>query len=319
MTPRPLHGSGHRGKMLLTGGRGMVGRNICEHPLAREWHILAPTSDMLDLTDTAATVAYIAAEQPDIVVHAAGQVGGIQANMADPVAFLDRNVVIGRNVIMGAYAAGVTRLINLASTCIYPREAPNPLTEDMILTGPLEPTNEGYALAKIMALRLCQYIRQQSPERMYKTLVPCNLYGPHDKFDPHNSHMLPAVIAKIHAAREAGTPTVDIWGDGTARREFMYAGDLAEAVLRAAADIDALPDLMNIGVGSDHSINDYYQTAAEVIGWSGTFEHDLSKPVGMQRKLCDTARQTGWGWSPQTDLRTGMALTYQFFLERSSL
>ncbi|MFX0546617.1 GDP-L-fucose synthase family protein [Roseovarius sp. S1116L3] len=310
--------AGHRSRMLLTGGRGMVGSNIREHALAREWEILAPTSAELDLTDTGATAAYIAEHVPDIVVHAAGRVGGIQANMANPVAFLDINTAIGRNVIMGARSAGVPRLLNLASTCIYPREAQGPLTEEMVLTGPLEPTNEGYALAKIMALRLCQYIRAETPEMQYKTLIPCNLYGRHDSFDAAASHMVPAVIAKIHEAREAGRETVDIWGDGTARREFMYAGDLAGAVLRAAADVDALPDLMNVGVGTDHSVNDYYAAAAQVIGWTGTFAHDLTKPVGMKQKLCDTSRQTGWGWIPQTDLQAGMAATYHFYLERLS-
>ncbi|HEY9040410.1 MAG TPA: NAD-dependent epimerase/dehydratase family protein [Roseovarius sp.] len=306
------------GTMLLTGGGGMVGRNIREHPHAADWTILAPSSRELDLTDAAATAAYLQAEQPDIVVHAAGKVGGIQANMANPVAFLDINATIGRNVIMAARSAGVRRLINLASTCIYPRAAPNPLAEEAVLTGPLEPTNEGYALAKIMALRLCQYIRAETPDLRYKTLIPCNLYGRHDSFDTATSHMVPAVIAKIHAARETGQGTVDIWGDGTARREFMYAGDLADAVLRAAADMDALPDLMNVGVGHDHSVNDYYRAAAEVVGWVGTFTHDLSKPTGMKQKLCDTTRQTAWGWTPQTDLRAGMAATYHFYLERQS-
>ncbi len=308
----------HRGKMLLTGGRGMVGSNIREHSRAADWTILAPSSDELDLTDATATAAFLQAEKPDIIIHAAGKVGGIQANMANPVAFLDINATIGRNVIMGARAANVRHLINLASTCIYPRAAPNPLAEDMVLTGPLEPTNEGYALAKIMALRLCQYIRHETPDLLYKTLIPCNLYGRHDSFDAATSHMVPAVIAKLHEAQATGRDTVDIWGDGTARREFMYAGDLADAVLRAAADMDALPDLMNVGVGHDHSVNDYYRAAADVIGWTGNFTHDLSKPTGMQQKLCDTTRQTVWGWTPQTDLRAGIAATYQFFLERQS-
>ncbi len=296
----------------------MVGRNIREHPHAADWTILAPSRAELDLTDAAATAAYLAAQQPDIVIHAAGKVGGIQANMAHPVAFLDINATIGRNVIMAARSAGVRRLINLASTCIYPRAAPNPLAEEAVLTGPLEPTNEGYALAKIMALRLCQYIRAETPDLLYKTLIPCNLYGRHDSFDAATSHMVPAVIAKLHAAREAGQGTVDIWGDGTARREFMYAGDLADAVLRAATDMDALPDLMNVGVGRDHSVTDYYRAAAEVVGWQGTFTHDLTKPTGMKQKLCDTSRQAAWGWTPQTDLRDGMAATYQFYLERQS-
>jgi GDP-L-fucose synthase len=318
MTGQTQHQSHHRGTMLLTGGRGMVGSNIREHAKSAEWTILAPSSRELDLTDAAATAAYMQAERPDIVIHAGGRVGGIQANMANPVAFLDVNTVIGRNVIMGARAAGVLQLINLASTCIYPRAAPNPLAEDAVLTGPLEPTNEGYALAKIMALRLCQYIRQETPDLLYKTLIPCNLYGRHDTFDAQASHMVPAVIAKLHEARETGRETAVIWGGGTARREFMYAGDLADAVLRAAAGMDALPDLMNVGVGHDHSVTEYYKAAADVIGWQGQFTHDLTKPVGMKQKLCDIARQQAWGWMPQTDLRAGMAATYQFFLERQS-
>lgn len=307
-----------RGKIVLTGGSGMVGRNIREHLHAGDWTIQAPSSAELDLRDAAATTAYLDAEAPDVVIHAAGRVGGIQANMADPVAFLDDNLVIGRNVIMGARAAGVTKLINLASTCIYPREAANPLGEEAVLTGPLEPTNEGYALAKIVALRLCQYIRSETPELLYKTLIPCNLYGRHDSFDTATSHMVPAVIAKMHAAREAGAQEVEIWGDGTARREFMYAGDLADAVLRAAADMSGLPDLMNVGVGRDYSVNDYYAAAARVVGWEGSFAHDLNKPVGMKRKLCDTRRQLNWGWAPQTDLEAGLAKTYQFYIERLS-
>jgi GDP-L-fucose synthase len=309
----------HRGTMLLTGGAGMVGSNIREHARAADWTILAPSSRELDLTNAAATDAFLLAARPDIVVHAAGKVGGIQVNMANPVAFLDINTAIGRNVIMAARAAGVRQLVNLASTCIYPRAAPNPLVEEAVLTGPLEPTNEGYALAKIMALRLCQYIRAEGPDLLYKTLIPCNLYGRHDTFDAAASHMVPAVIAKLHEAQLAGCETVDIWGDGTARREFMYAGDLADAVLRAASDMDALPDLMNIGAGHDHSVAEYYHAAAGVVGWQGTFTHDLSKPVGMKQKLCDTSRQQAWGWTPQTELRAGMAATYQFFLERQSI
>lgn len=302
-------------RLFLTGGSGMVGRNLQDHAAAAQWDILAPSSRDLDLMDAAAVADYLAAQKPDIVVHAAGKVGGISANMADPVAFLDRNVMIGRNVIMGARQAGVTRLINLASTCIYPRAAPNPLSEDLILKGELEPTNEGYALAKILALRLCQYIRRETPALQYKTLIPCNLYGPHDKFDPKNSHLVPAIIHKVHQAKQSGATEVDIWGDGTARREFMYAPDLAGAVFRAAEGIEALPELMNIGLGHDHSINDYYWTVAEVIGWKGSFTHDLTKPVGMAQKLSDTTRQTDWGWQSATPLQEGIAQTYHFYLE----
>ena len=168
------------GKLFLTGGFGMVGRNIQDHPRASDWTILAPSSRELDLMDASAVGAYIAEQAPDLIVHSAGKVGGIRANMAEPVAFLDQNVMIGRNVIMGARNAGVKRLINLGSTCIYPRAAPNPLREEMMLTGELEPTNEGYAIAKIFALRLCEYIRREDDSFLYKTLIPCNLFGAYD-------------------------------------------------------------------------------------------------------------------------------------------
>lgn len=302
-------------KLFLTGASGMVGRNILDRPAAKDWQILAPPSRVLDLTDADAVAAYISKHKPDLVVHAAGKVGGIRANMAEPVAFLDQNVMIGRNVIMGARSAGVKRLINLGSTCIYPRAATNPLREDMLLTGELESTNEGYALANILALRLCEYIRREDDSFVYKTLIPCNLYGLYDKFDPHVSHLVPAIIRKVHDAKVQGLGTVEIWGDGTARREFMFSADLADAILRAANDLENVPDLMNVGVGRDHSVNEFYASIARTIGWEGEFTHDLSKPVGMARKLSDISRQTTWGWQPKTDLDTGVCQTYKFFLK----
>lgn len=304
-----------RGRILLTGGGGMVGRNILEHPAAAEWEFLAPRSHELDLRDYGAVADYVRREKPDLVIHAAGRVGGIQANIAHPVDFLVTNVDLGRNVIMAAHAAGVKVLINLASSCMYPRHAENPLREELVLQGELEPTNEGYALAKIFATRLCQYIHREDASFHYKTLIPCNLYGRHDKFAPEHSHLIPAIIHKIHVARCEGRDTVDIWGDGTARREFMYAGDVADAVMRAVNHFDSLPELMNIGLGHDHTINEYYAAAAEVIGWSGRFVHDLSKPVGMKQKLVSVARQTTWGWAPSTSLRDGIASAYRFYLE----
>ena len=305
-------------RLLLTGGRGMVGRNIQDHPAAARWQIIAPTSAELDLTDGAAVSRFMADARPDVVVHAAGRVGGIQANVAHPVAFLDENVAMGRNVIMSAHRAGVRHFLNLASTCMYPRAAPNPLSEDKILSGELEPTNEGYALAKIMATRLCEYIRREDPDANYKTLIPCNLYGPHDKFDPKHSHLVPAIIHKVHQAKVTGKQSVEIWGDGTARREFMYAPDLADAVLRAVDDPGGLPDLMNVGLGTDHSINEYYDAVAAVVGWDGEFTHDLSKPVGMKQKLCDIGKLRDWGWSAPTSLTDGIAMTYDYYLERAA-
>jgi len=214
---------------------------------------------------------------------------------------------------MAARVAGVKKLLNLGSSCIYPRNAPNPLTESMILQGELEPTNEGYALAKIMTARLCEYIQREDSGCLYKTMIPCNLYGRHDKFDPKHSHLIPAIIHKIRQAVDAGHTPVEIWGDGTARREFMYAGDLADAVLRALGNFESLPSLMNVGLGYDYSINEYYQAAAEVMGFKGSFEHDCSKPVGMKQKLVSTDMQKAWGWTPSVSLRQGLQETYQYY------
>lgn len=293
----------------------MVGRNILEHPQASQWDIVAPASHELDLTDFAATRRFFDQARPDTVIHCAGRVGGIQANIAHPVDFLVTNIDLGRNVILAAREAGVTRLLNLASSCMYPRHAPNPLSEALILQGELEPTNEGYALAKIFATRLCEYIHRETPGAHYKTLIPCNLYGRHDKFEPEHSHLIPAIIHKLHQAKTQGLAQVEIWGDGQARREFMYAGDLADAVLRAIEDFHRLPDLMNIGMGHDYSINEYYAVAAQVIGWQGEFAHDTSKPVGMKQKLVDISRQRNWGWMPATALSEGIEKAYQYYLQ----
>ncbi len=294
----------------------MVGRNLQDHAAATKFRILAPNRAELDLGDGAAVAAFLHLHKPDIVIHAAGKVGGIQANMAAPVEFLEQNTMIGRNVIMAARGAGVPRLINLASSCMYPAQGQNPLREESILTGALEPTNEGYALAKIFAMRLCEYISRESAALSYKTLIPCNLYGPHDTFAPGASHLLPAIITKVHAAKMAGQSHVEIWGDGTARREFMYAADAADGIWQAVARFDDLPALMNLGLGADHSVNEYYQAAARAIGWQGHFTHDLTKPVGMKQKLVDVSRQSGWGWAPSTSLDEGIRKTYRFYLEQ---
>lgn len=300
-------------RLFLTGGGGMVGRNLLDHPGIRDWQVLAPSRAELDLGDARALRHWLARHQPDAVVHAAGLVGGIQANLARPAMFLAENARIGLNVIEACREAAIPRLINLSSSCVYPAALGRDLREDQIGSGALEPSNEGYALAKIMAMRLVEYAARENPALAWRTLIPCNLYGPHDKFDPARSHLLPAIIHKLHEARASGAGTVDIWGDGQARREFMFAPDLAGAILRALAAPETLPLAMNIGPGRDHSINDYYRIAAEVIGWQGRFAHDLGKPVGMRQKLLNTARQAAWGWAPETGLREGIAATYAYY------
>ena len=301
--------------LLLTGGSGLVGRNIQNHIASDRWNIIAPSSNELNLMDYTSVKSFFNECKPDIVLHCAGRVGGISANIMEPVEFLDSNIVIGRNVIMGAREAKIKKLINLASTCIYPREAENPLKEEYILEGKLEPTNEGYAIAKIVALRLCQYIRKEDPSYNYKTLIPCNLYGRFDKFDPKNSHLLPAIIHKVHRAKITGKQSVEIWGDGSARREFMYVEDLADAIYFAMESILDIPDLMNIGVGTDYTIKEYYESVAKAIGWRGEFVFDHSKPTGMAQKLSDTSLQSKWGWQPKTTLKEGIRLTYKYYLE----
>lgn len=302
-------------RILLTGGGGMVGRNFLEHPSIGEFDVIAPRSAELNLCDFNAVQDYLGKHHFDVVIHAAGKVGGIQANMREPVSFLMDNLDMGRNIVWASRQAGIKRLINLGSSCMYPRNHNEPLLEEMVLKGELEPTNEGYALAKVVTARLCEYIIREDASYQYKTLIPCNLYGRHDKFDPKHSHLVPAIIHKVHHAKQAGQVSVEIWGDGTARREFMYAGDLADAMVRCVKEFDSLPALMNLGLGYDYTINEYYQAAANVMGYTGEFIHDLSKPVGMARKLVSVERQKTWGWSARNDLLAGIEKTYEFYLK----
>ena len=302
-------------KIFLTGGNGMVGRNI--QMVARHFahQIDAPSRQELDLFDLNKIQDYLNRTNPDLVIHTAGLVGGIQANTAAPYDFCLQNLQIGLNVIQAAHSVGVKRLLNLGSSCMYPCAAANPLKESSLLTGELEPTNEGYAIAKIAVAKLAQYLSQQY-SLSYKTIVPCNLYGLWDKFGVNNSHMIPAVIRKIHEAKEQGHEYVEVWGDGSAKREFLFAEDLADFIFFGIERFERLPTLMNIGLGFDYSINDYYATVKEVVGYTGSFKHNLSKPTGMQQKLVDISLQKHFGWKPRTDLKTGIARTYEFFLSR---
>lgn len=304
-------------KIFITGSSGMVGRNLMEHSEAHKYHILAPSSKQLNLLSADAVINYLNEHKPDMVIHCAGVVGGIQANIANPVKFFFDNMQIALNVINGAKLSGVSRLLNLGSSCMYPHSAVNPLKESAVLTGELEPTNEGYALAKVAAARLCDYISRQHPELQYKTIIPCNLYGRYDKFGAHNSHMIPAVIAKIDMAIKNNAQEIDIWGDGEARREFMYAGDLADFIYTALDNFEDMPQLLNVGLGYDFTVNQYYQAASSVLGYQGRFVHDLSKPVGMKQKLIDTTKLNAFGWKAKTSLEDGIRQTYQFYSEQT--
>jgi GDP-L-fucose synthase len=252
--------------------------------------------------------------KPDMVVHAAGKVGGIQANIREPVRFFLDNLDIGRNVIWAAREVGIKYLLNLGSSCMYPHTAANPLCEENILHGALEPTNEGYALAKISVARLCEYIGREHPEFKYKTLIPCNLFGRFDNFDPQYSHLVPAIIHKLHQGKEACSPVVDIWGDGSVRREFMYAGDLADCIWSSLFNFDSIPTIMNVGLGFDFTVKEYYEKVAQVVGYKGAFEYDFGKPVGMSQKLLNIENAKKWGWKAKHSLEQGLEKTYAYYL-----
>nr|WP_315125068.1 GDP-L-fucose synthase [uncultured Capnocytophaga sp.] len=302
-----------KSKIFLTGGTGMVGSNIREHYKSNNYTIIAPTSKEVDLTNYQQVSNFIAQEKPDIIIHSAGLVGGIQANIKNPVNFLVKNLQMGMNIILAAQQNQVMKLLNLASSCMYPRDMEVGLTEEMILKGELEPTNEGYAIAKVVATRLCEYMNREDSQCQYKTAIPCNLYGKYDKFDPKHSHMVPAVIRKIYEAKQNKAHEVEIWGDGLSRREFMYAGDLADFVYYALDHFDKMPQNINVGLGTDYTINHYYLTIAKIIGYEGKFVHDLSKPVGMKKKMIDNTLLTAFGWKPKTTLEEGIEQTLIYF------
>lgn len=306
-------------KFLLTGSRGMVGRNILEHALSLDYEFLVPSSGDLNLLNRQAVDLYLDRHKPDMIIHAAGIVGGIQANISEPVRFLVDNMQMGLNVLMAAKGAGIKKFMNLSSSCMYPRNAKSPLSEELILKGELEFTNEGYALAKVSSTRLCEYIHREDNSFQYKTVIPCNLYGRFDNFDPKYSHLIPAAIKKISEAKERGDQQIDIWGDGFARREFMYAADLADFIFYAIPKFKDMPQNINVGLGHDYTINEYYQEVAKVVGFKGEFVHDFSKPVGMKQKLIDDTKLKQFGWTYQTTLSNGICKIYQYFLNEAKV
>ena len=302
-------------KIYVTGSSGLAGHNLVDVFLAHGHEVVTSRSSDVNLLDYDVAADFIAEASPDVVVHAAGKVGGIQANVKDPYGFFLENMEMGINVVKAVIATRVPRMINLSSSCSYPCALGRPLTENDVFDGKLEPTNEGYAIAKAAITRLCAFAASQHPQCSIKTLIACNLYGKYDKFGESNSHMIPAVIRKLHEAKLARTDRVTIWGDGLARREFLYASDFAEMVETCLGRFDELPEAMNIGLGYDHTVNEYYEAVARVVGYKGIFDHDLTKPVGMKRKLLDISLQKRFGVSARRTLEEGIAETYKYFLE----
>jgi len=302
--------------IFLSGGNGMVGRNIIDHNEKKNYEILSPNSTILNLLNYKDTENFISNNKPDIIIHSAGLVGGIQANIDNPVKFFIENIQMGINILTASKALKVKNFINLSSSCVYPRNSDKPLSEDQILKGELEPTNEGYALAKISLTKLCEYINRENKYFSYKTIIPCNLYGKYDNFDNNNSHMIPGVINKIHKAKKNNLESVDIWGDGSVRREFMYASDFADFIYFAINRFNMMPQNINVGIGKDYTINDYYKIIADTIGYKGKFKKDLSKPIGMKRKLINNKKLKEFGWSPKTSLEHGIKQTYEYYLNK---
>ncbi|PQJ28096.1 GDP-L-fucose synthase family protein [Rubritalea profundi] len=298
--------------LLVLGATGMVGSALVRQAKQLGYgEILTPRSKDLDLCCQTETHRYIADHEPDQVIVAAAKVGGIHANSTYPAEFIYKNLMIASNAIEGSYQAGVTQLLFLGSSCIYPKLAPQPMPEDCLLTSELEPTNEAYAIAKIAGLKLCQYYRKQYGVK-YHSAMPTNLYGPGDNYHPDNSHVIPGMLRRFHQAKESGADSVTIWGSGTPKREFLYVEDLASACFHIMQQ-ESPADWINCGYGDDVSIMQLAQSIAKTVGFKGEILNDPSKPDGTPRKLMDNTKLRQLGWKPKVDLEQGLALAYQDF------
>ena len=303
-------------KIYVAGHRGLVGSAIVRRLQADGFdNLLLRTSRQLDLREQAAVREFFRAEQPDYVILAAAKVGGILANDSYPADFIYDNLMMEANVIHASFESRVKKLLALGSTCIYPKMAPQPLKEEYLLSGPLEPTNEWYAVAKIAGIKLCQAYQRQHGCR-FIAAMPTNLYGPGDNFDLNNSHVLPALIRKFHEAKLSGSPSVTLWGSGKPLREFLHVDDLADACLFLLENYDE-PDIINVGVGEDLSIAELAELVRDIVGFAGEIEYDASKPDGTPRKLVDTSKINALGWKASTGLRAGVEATYAWFLDNA--
>jgi GDP-L-fucose synthase len=299
-------------KLFISGHRGMVGSALVREAGRRGgFDVLTATRSELDLCDQRAVFDFLTTKTPDSVIIAAAKVGGIHANSTYPADFIYENLAIAANLVEGSRRAGVTRVLFLGSSCIYPKLAPQPMPEDCLLGSPLEPTNEAYAIAKIAGLKLCQHYRAQHG-LLYHSAMPTNLYGPGDNYHPENSHVIPALIRRFHEAQERGDAAVTIWGSGTPRREFLHVNDLAAACFHLMT-LDNPPDWVNVGTGEDLTILELARLVAETTGFTGEILTDPSKPDGTPRKLLDISKIKATGWQPAVSFRDGLAAAYQDF------
>jgi GDP-L-fucose synthase len=308
-------------RIYLAGHRGLVGSAVHRRLTSGGYtNVITRTHRELDLTRQADVDTFFASEKPEVVILAAARVGGIMANSTYQAEFIYQNLQIASNVIHAAWKSGVNKLLNLGSSCIYPKHAPQPMSEDSLLTGPLEPTNEPYAIAKIAAIKLCRYFNQQYGTN-YISAMPTNLYGPGDNFDLETSHVLPALLRKFADAAPANAP-VTVWGDGSPMREFLYVDDLADALVYLLEHVDAdrmrdvSPDyFVNVGTGTDVTIRELAETIADVVGWKGEIRWDSTKPNGTPRKLMDVSKMTELGWTASTSLREGIEKTWEWYMQ----
>ena len=299
-------------RVWVAGHRGMAGSAIARRLARENCEIVTATHSELDLLCQADVNAWMADKKVDVVFLAAARVGGIMANSTRPAEFLYDNVVIASNVIHAAWRTGVKKLLFLGSSCIYPRLAQQPMREEMLLTGALEPTNESYAIAKIAGIKLCEAFRRQYGCD-FISVMPTNLYGPGDRYDAEGGHVVAALIMKIHAAKSANSPVVELWGSGTPKREFLYSEDLADACVFVMKNYSG-ETFLNVGTGEDMTILELAQSIAKVIGWEGRFTLNTSKPDGMPRKVMDVSRLRVLGWSAPTDFETGMKEAYKWYV-----
>ncbi len=301
-------------KIYVAGHRGMAGQAICRELHNRGYtNIIGRTSRELDLRDQSAVQRFFQEEKPECVILAAAKVGGIMANIQAPAEFLYDNLMIEANIVHNAYRCGASKLLFLASSCIYPRNAPQPMKEEYLMTGKVEPTNEGYAIAKIAGMKLCEMYNKQY-HTDFISVMPCNLYGYGDNFDPIRSHVVPALIRRFHEAKNEGASEVVIWGTGKARRELLFAEDMAQACVFLLENYSG-NDFFNIGTGQDVSVAELATVIAEVVGYHGKIHFDATKPDGMPQKLLDVEKLTHYGWKCKTELRDGLQKTYDWFLQ----
>ena len=300
-------------KILITGGSGMVGRNFIEHPDIENYIILNPTRNEMNLMNFQQIKQYLNKNKPDLIIHAAGKVGGILANLNAPIDFLIQNSEMGKNITLAARENEIKNLINLSSSCVYPKNMIKKIKETDILTGQLEPSNEAYAIGKIYVQKLCEYIHREDNSYSYKTLIPCNLFGKYDNFDLKTGHLLANIINKVYSAKQNKKKEIEVWGDGSVRREFMLASEFIDCLFFCIKNFNRLPYNLNVGKGYDYTILEYYEAVANELNWKGNFKYNLSKPVGQKRKLVSVEKLNKFGWYSKTSLSEAIKKTIMYY------